>query len=60
MSCACSICQKMLPENAQTGELADLYVYDFDGELNYILLAHQSCAEQTDPNQENWKWDQKS
>ncbi|MEM4258084.1 MAG: hypothetical protein QXL17_02895 [Candidatus Thermoplasmatota archaeon] len=49
--CACAVCGKMLIEGDQ---LADLKVYDFDGELDHILLAHQDCAAQAGGD---WEWD---
>lgn len=42
MICSCSVCRDGC-YNSQ--ELADHMVYDIFGELDYIEIAHQACAE---------------
>jgi len=39
--CLCAICEKMLFEGDALG---DNFVYDFEGDLDYIELAHAACA----------------
>jgi hypothetical protein len=41
MICSCSVCRDGC-YNSQ--ELADHYVYDIEGNLDYIEIAHQACA----------------
>jgi hypothetical protein len=41
MICSCSVCR----DGCYTSqELADHYVYDVEGELDYIEIAHVECA----------------
>ena len=41
MNCLCCVCQLPL---ASSAGLAQKEVYDFDGSLDYIEIAHKSCA----------------
>jgi len=50
--CNCSLCTFPLPEvvkadatiDVDYGQVADHHVYELDGSLKYIELAHVSCA----------------
>lgn len=50
--CLCAICRKMLYEGDQ---MADCKVWDLDGELDYIELAHRQCA--IDSGDERWVYE---
>lgn len=49
----CSLCGESLGEV----ELADQKVYDFDGSLDYIMLAHANCVTSTLPLHKWSDWD---
>jgi hypothetical protein len=39
----CSVCHKQI----QLGQpIVDAFIYEFDGSLDYIELAHEACARQ--------------
>lgn len=45
MKICCSICTLPIPEqHFDQGLVADHFAYDFEGELDFIELAHQPCA----------------
>lgn len=41
VTCLCSVCRLNIKEG---DKMADHYVYEFDGSLDYIELAHENCA----------------
>jgi len=41
----CALCGKRIVDN---DKMADCYVYEFDGSLDYIQLAHADCAKDVD------------
>lgn len=55
MLCYCAICGQAILHNQ---EKADHKVFDFDGTLDYIELAHKSCAKQDlAVGMDYWQWD---
>ena len=41
----CTICGKpAMIDNEPVGDIVDLYKYEFDGSLDYIMLLHRKCA----------------
>lgn len=56
MRTLCAICRyEILPQDFEEGQVADHEVYDFDGYLDYIELAHLACAKYDDTGY--WEWD---
>lgn len=58
--CYCACCQKMLfQSDIDAGTVADHPVYKM-GELSYIELAHNSCADQDNETRPDdgscWRW----
>ena len=41
----CTICGKpAMIDKTPVGDIVDLYKYEFDGSLDYIMLLHRKCA----------------
>lgn len=57
--CACAICREdITQEQMEAKTLADNKVYDWEGDLDYIELAHRDCARREDPEGHSWEWDE--
>jgi hypothetical protein len=59
-ACLCAICRKPITiQELANGTCADHHVLDFDGSLDYIELAHGTCARKwnRDNNSDHWNMD---
>lgn len=57
MTVLCTICEKELPIEFTAETVSDHWVFDFDGELDYIELAHRDCAINDESQNDYWNTD---